>query len=331
MVTWNPIARVTPNNEIVNDQCEAVVRLLPLRCTLDQRAIRFIMAFFRSHDTAEKETLQPGKYSFPPPLFRSFRIKPFKLKVDYRPEKLDTRALRDGSLVELINLSPIDGMVLTLQQVDATNVVGFGEVIKIACRNWIKDICSTQIFKFVTNSRPLEPLTSVGSGASDLIVLPWEALRNGEDVQKALRAGVVSFSNAVIYESFNVTSHASRFLADKVAAWSTGNNSSSVLPSRPLEPPRRFTDTAPHIVETIGRGLQHANYKIVIVPYREYHRSGAKGVATSVLKGIPVAIAVPASATAEALSFALLGARNQLRPEIRQEEEANQRGLQLEY
>jgi len=65
----------------------------------------------------------------------------------------------------------------------------------------------------------------------------------------------------------------------------------------------------------------------VIIPYREYRRSGARGAATSVLKGIPVALAAPTSATAEAISFALLGARNSIRPDIRKEEEASLQGL----
>jgi hypothetical protein len=89
-------------------------------------------------------------------------------------------------------------------------------------------------------------------------------------------------------------------------------------------------DTTPHMIESLSRGLQIANYKVVIIPYREYHRSGTTGAVVSVLKGIPVALAAPASGAVEALSFALLGARNQIRPDIRREEEASQRGLHFE-
>jgi autophagy-related protein 2 len=331
MVTWHPILRVTNNNEIVNDECEAAVKILPLRCSLDQKAIRFAAAFFRGEEDDQKDQgLASGRYSFQPPLFRSFRVKPCRLKVDYRPEKLDTKALRDGALVELINLSPINGMILTLQQVEATNVIGFGGVIPLVVRNWIQDICSTQIFKFVTNSRPLTPISRLGTGVTDLVVLPWEAIKNGEDIQKALRAGGSNFASTVMYEAVNLTSQAARFVADTVL-WSTGNGWRNMLPSRPILSPRGLVDTTPHILETLNRGFQTANYKIIIVPYREYHRTGTRGAVTSVLKGIPVAIAAPTSATAEAISFALLGAGNELRPDIRQEEEAKQRGLQLDY
>jgi autophagy-related protein 2 len=254
-----------------------------------------------------------------------FRARPFKLKVDYTPQKLDTKALRDGAIVELINLSPLDSMVLTLRQVEITDAVGFGNVMSAFVSRLVQDIVQTQLRKFVTSSRPLEPITEVSGAAVDLLVLPWEAFRNGDSIQKALRSGVLRFSQTVLFEFCHWSSRAAEFVA--------GNASRATRvehPSRPMTIPRGVLDAAPHAVESVSRGLQAANYKIVIVPYREYQRSGAKGAAKSVLKGIPVAIAAPAGGAAEALSFALLGVRNQVRPDIRKEEEVSLRGLQLD-
>ena len=100
-----------------------------------------------------------------------------------------------------------------------------------------------------------------------------------------------------------------------------------MLPLRPLETPRGISDIGPHALESLSRGLATANLKVVVIPYREYRRNGATGAVRSVLKGIPVAIAAPASGAAEALSFTLLGVRNSLRPDIYKEEEVNIRGL----
>jgi autophagy-related protein 2 len=327
-VTCHPKRRFLPNNELANEECEAVVKLLPLRCVLDQRAIRFIRIFLRqdADDDCIKDPAEKRKW-LPPPLFKSFGFKPYKLKVDYRPEKLDTDALRNGAIVELVNLSPIDGMVLTLQQVEISEAVGFGDVVSAAASEWIADVCSTQLVKFLTNARPLEPFKTVGQGAGDLVVLPWDAFRNGESVKKALRAGAKSFSKAVVYEAFTVTSRATEYIADQISKLSVSAIGSNALPSRPLRAPRDLLDTTPHVIESITRGLQAANYKIVVLPYREYRRSGAKGAVASVLRGIPVAIAAPASGAVEAISYGMIGARNQLAPEVRKEEEANQRGL----
>jgi Autophagy-related protein C terminal domain len=345
-VTWHPRTRVTPNNEIVSDEAEIAFRMLPLRCMIDQKAIRFIRAYFRSDEigvpsgphrqvesrvaprSSSSSTKASRKlYNIPPPLFRSYRFLQFKLKVDYRPEKLDAAAIYNGALVELINLSPIDGLVLTLQQVRGEDQVGFGAVATAIVSHWLQDVCATQLHKFVTSARAVDPFANVGSAAVDMVVLPWEAIQNGESIRRALRAGTTAFASTVVTETLNVGSRLTKFMADQVARRATPSLGMNVLPSRPLDAPRDLRDATPHVLETLTRGLQAANYTVVIVPYREYHRRGAAGAITSVLRGIPVAIAAPASGAAEAFSYAAIGVRNQVRPDLRREEEASLRGL----
>jgi hypothetical protein len=333
MVTWHPERRVTSDGAIASDICEAAVTILPLRCNLDQRAIRFARQFFRTELSVDDEIhrdLPSGLHQIPPSLFRLFRVRPFKVKVDYTPQKVDRKALKDGAFVELVNLSPIDALILTLKKVEIEGKTGFGEVLPILIQSWIQEICSTQLLKFVTNMRPLEPITQVGETAVDMIVLPWEAFRNGDSVQKAIRSGTTSFASTLVYEAFTATSRVAGYVADQVGRLGREEFDRSNQPSRPLEAPRRATDAAPHALQSVTRGLQEANYKIVIIPYREYQRTGARGAIRSVVKGIPVAIGAPTSAAAEAISYALLGARNQIRPDIRKEEESSQRGMHLD-
>ena len=337
MISWHPKCRVTVENDIVNDENEVILHVLPLRCIVDQRAVAFVRAFFCSKQEHELEdVLPPGLHSIPPPLFSKFVVRPLKLKVDYKPQKLDTRALRDGAVVELVNLSPIDGMILTVKQVEVENELGFGNALSIVVGGWVRYICATQLYKFVANMRPFEAITGVSATAVDMVVLPWEAFQNGESIQKALRSGTINFSKALVYEFLTMTSRAAEFFAGNVSRASSSHHLSTgiatpdgdLLPSRPLTIPRGFTDARSHAVESLSRGFQAANYKVVIVPFLEYQRTGATGAVKKVLRGIPVAIAAPACGAAEALSFALLGARNSLRPDIRKEEEASLRGLQ---
>ena len=341
MVSWHQALRATPENEIVSDEAEFALKLLPLRCSLDQRAIRFALAFFNSGDAddADKanEPLPEGLHSVPPPHFTSFRVRPLKIKVDYKPEKIDTDALKNGAVVELVNLSPLDGMVVSLQEVVINNEIGFGPNIGILLRQWIQDVCATQLHKFVSHAAPFQPITHVGGSAIDLVVLPWEALQNGESIRRAFRAGTASFTNAVSYETFTLSSRMTEFFASTVASLTSPRHAllntggfSSTLPSRPIHIPRTLNDASQHALESLSRGLQAANYRIVIVPYREYHRTGAAGAGSSFIRGIPVAIAAPASGVAEAISFSLLAIRNQLRPDILREEEAGLRGLLLD-
>lgn len=88
MVTWHPENPITPENEVESDDCEVTVQLLPMRCILDQRAINFIRSFFYSEETEieNSEKWSAGLHYLPPPRFRAFRVKPWKLKVDYLPQ-----------------------------------------------------------------------------------------------------------------------------------------------------------------------------------------------------------------------------------------------------
>ena len=339
MVTWNAKCRVSPEGNLANDEAEAVAKILPLRCFLDQKAIRFIGAFFRSdtpkkepQEADEKEPLPLGLRAVPAPLFLKFIVKQMKLKVNYKPEKLDQEALRNGQIVELLNLSPLESLVITLKQEEVKNLVGFGSVLSVLIPTWIQHVSSTQLIKFLNHAQPFNPITDIGGGMTDMVILPWEAIRKGSSFQRALMAGATSFGQAVAYETLTLTSSVAEAVASAGALSSTHSlpDAGHLLPSRPSEVPMGMSDTASHVVESLSRGLQAANARIVIIPYREYQRSGTTGLMTSVVRGIPVALTAPASGAAEAISYALLGMRNSVRPDIRREEEVSQRGLHFD-
>ena len=326
---------MTPENTVANEEYNVEIGLAPMRCILDQRAVKFAKAFFRSE--TEEETSSGPEWAkrlhlLPPPFLKMFRVKPVKLKIDYTPQQIDRAALKNGSIVELINISPLDAMVLTLNKVEIENVVGFGDAMGGLVSAWLADICATQMFKFLTNARPFEPLTNIGGGVADLFVLPWDAYMNGEKVSRAIRSSLASLVGTVAHETLTTSSRVTEYIAGQMSkATSSANAATNVshssLPSRPLETPKGVHDCAGHALESLARGVQTANYKVIIVPYREYRRTGYRGAVKSVVKGIPIAVAAPVSGASEAISYTLLGARNQIRPDIRKEEEACQRGL----
>ena len=332
MITWKPEHPLTEQNEIESDDCEVTVQLIPMRAIIDQRAIHFAQAFFSPDDKDDetKEKWSSHLHLVPPPRFRAFRVRPWKLKVDYIPQRLDVNALREGSIVELINISPIDGMVITLSQVSVEGVIGFGDVMGGLTRNWLEEIVSTQLHKFLANARPFEPISDVGQGLTDLVVLPYEAFKNGEDIRRAMTNGIKSLAETMTFQALTTSSRLTEYAANKMAAIVGGRYHSAAataLPARPTSAPKGIGDVTGHAMESLARGFQAANYKVVIVPYREYSRSGAAGAASSVIRGIPVMLVAPVTGATEALSYTLLGARNALRPHIRREEEASRTGF----
>jgi autophagy-related protein 2 len=113
--------------------------------------------------------------------------------------------------------------------------------------------------------------------------------------------------------------------AAKLTRFAANQLNSKALPSAPRRPkraPRHASDAAIHAYESVARGLREANYKIVAVPLREYQNSGVRGAAGSALRGVPIAVLCPIAGASEALSYTLLGLRNQLRPDLRKEDDA---------
>jgi len=329
MVTWKPKTLVTFDDQICSDEAEAVLQFLPFRCHINQHAIRFLQSFFSGEGEKRERLWASDLTEVPPPNFLNFKVRPCKLKINYNPEKVNFEALRDGSIVELVNLSPLNDMLITLQSANMKNKLGFGDVFAALASSWIQDISSTQLHKFVTSCSPFQPMTSIGSGAIDMVILPWDAIQNGDNIVHSIKVGLKSLTGSVIYEALNVTAKltglASRQLSNLVS--SQQRSASLVLPSRPPVMPRNLTETADHAIDSIAKGFETAGYKIIIIPYREYQRKGVSRAAESIVRGIPVAILAPIGGASEALSYTLLGARNQVRPDIRKEEEASQREL----
>lgn len=333
MATWAPESKITKDDEIANDECNVTMKLMPMRCLLDQRAISFTKAFFNNEDTdidgRERglEKWSSGLHLAPPPLFKTFKIKPWKVKVDYSPIRIDVAALREGSIVELVNLSPIQRMVIALDQVVVANCVGIGPVVGDIVSKWIQEICATQLHKFLTSARPFEPFTDVGQGLTDLVVLPYEAFKEGDSIQRAMKKGMKSLAETVIFQTLTTTSGLTRIaaglMADSLGGGRGQNDVTDPLPSRPLSIPKGIGDARRHAASSLTRGLSAANYKVVVVPYREYLRNGVTGAVTSVIKGIPVLLVAPLTGATEAASYTLLGARNAVRPDLRREEEAS--------
>jgi autophagy-related protein 2 len=332
MATWAPLNKITKDNEIASEECNVTVQFMPMRCLLDQRAISFLKVFFSNEDIHSAQTKnEKDKWSSrlhlpPPPTVKTFKIKPWKVKVDYYPTRIDVTALREGSIVELVNLSPIQRMIITLDEVVVLNSDGFGPVFSETVSSWIKDICATQLHKFLANARPFEAFTDVGQGLTDLVILPYEAFKQGDSIQRAMKQGVKSLAETVVFQtlatSSGLTKMAAGLMADSLGLKGL-NDASDPLPSRPLSIPKGIGDARLHAARSLARGVSAANYKVVVVPYREYLRSGVSGAVTSVIKGIPVLLVAPLSGVTEAASYTLLGARNALRPDLRKEEEAS--------
>lgn len=346
MATMHPKCLVSQDGKIANPIGRVTLQLLPLRAHIDQHALRFILRFFSSetsqnneakedeaqgtiteNSTEEKTSKSQNDLQT---FFEMFFVKPCKLKVNYRPVGVDSTALREGSYAELLNLFSLEDMSLLLKPVEMQDLLGWGAVISEILRRWIEDICSTQLHKFLSGATPFHPISNLGGGVADLVLMPVRHYKKDRSLSRGLRKGTTSFAGTVAVEALNTTSRLTKSVA-KTLSKASPNKRTLSLPTRPEKVPHTVGDTAQHAFESLSRGIKTSTYMIVVVPRREYKRKGATGAVKSVVRGIPVALLAPISGASEALSYTLVGVRNQMRPDIRKEEEARHSGLRNRF
>jgi autophagy-related protein 2 len=112
-------------------------KFLPLRLHVDQDALDFMKKFFSFRDSQADE--QVNDSSSDGPYFRKSgnifpstmvlyisleqaEVFPVDIKLDYKPRRVDYRALREGRTIELMNFFHFDGAEMTLRHITLSGV-----------------------------------------------------------------------------------------------------------------------------------------------------------------------------------------------------------------
>jgi len=100
----------------------------------------------------------------------------FSVLLDYRPRRVDVAALRDGSLVELLNLVPWGGIDISFKGLTLAGIQGWDGIGATAAREWLRDIAGTQAHKFLVGIAPVNHICKVGSAVASLLMAPIRQL-----------------------------------------------------------------------------------------------------------------------------------------------------------
>lgn len=175
---------------------EALVKLsvLPLRLHVDQDTLDFLTRFFDFKDERFVLPLDDILY------IQKFVISPLKLKLDYKPKKLDYAGIRSGNSSELMNIFILDGSTLNLTGATLYGQLGVPQLARNLVKAWAPSIQQTQLVGLLLGILPITSIFNIGSGVKDLVTIPIKEYKKDGRLFRSLQKGTSSFAKTTGYE-----------------------------------------------------------------------------------------------------------------------------------
>ncbi|KIM19805.1 hypothetical protein M408DRAFT_30911 [Serendipita vermifera MAFF 305830] len=112
---------VRPVSTLPDEEARLRAKILPIRLHVDQDALDFLKQFFSFQDVNGYQPPVPPTPS-PETFFQHVEIFPVELKLDYKPKRVDYKALKEGKTIELMNFFHFEDAAMTLRRITLTGV-----------------------------------------------------------------------------------------------------------------------------------------------------------------------------------------------------------------
>ncbi|TFK76391.1 hypothetical protein BDN72DRAFT_785226 [Pluteus cervinus] len=335
-----------------SEEARLRVKILPIRLFVDQDAVDFLKKFFSFKDssaqTAESTSDDGGIY------FQLAEVFPVDLKLDYKPRRVDYRALKEGRTIELMNFFHFDAAEMTLRHITLAGITGWPRFFDLLNDLWTPDVKATQLVDVISGVAPIRSVVNVGSGVADLVLLPIAQYKKDGRIVRGVQKGTTAFIKSTAIEAVKlgarlatgtqvILEQAENVLGgqfnqvvttETVQISAFDDDGDQITYSEPEgdDPPDRrskyadqpidVTEGVQVAVKGLRKNLNSAAQTILAVPMEVYERSGSEGAVRSVIRAVPIAVLKPMIGASEALSKTLLGLHNTLDPNLRHDNEA---------
>lgn len=147
-------------------------------------------------------------------------IFPIDLKLDYKPRRVDYRALKQGKTIELMNFFHFDGAEMTLRHITlagvsnysywrililySSQITGWGKFFELLNDLWTPDVKATQLAEVISGVAPIRSMVNVGSGVADLILLPIAQYKKDGRIVRGVQKGTKAFVKSTAIEAIKM-------------------------------------------------------------------------------------------------------------------------------
>ncbi|RDB21446.1 Autophagy-related protein 2 [Hypsizygus marmoreus] len=328
-------------------------KILPLRLYVDQDAVDFLKRFFSFKDP---HASSPANSDTEEIYFQSAEVFPVDLKLDYKPRRVDYRALREGRTIELMNFFHFDGAEMTLRHITLAGITGWPRLFELLNDLWTPDVKATQLVEVISGVAPIRSVVNVGSGVADLVLLPIAQYKKDGRIVRGVQKGTTAFVKSTAIEAIKlgarlatgtqvILEQAEGVLGGQFKEAITAETVQSIAGdesvlrdldgddddddedsadkiSKYAQQPVDIKEGVQSAYKSLRRNLNSAAQTILAVPMEVYERSGNEGPVRSVIRAVPIAVLKPMIGASEAVSKTLLGLHNSLDPDVRHENEA---------
>ncbi|XP_029453756.1 autophagy-related protein 2 homolog B isoform X3 [Rhinatrema bivittatum] len=269
-------------------------------------------------------------FSDQPVFFREFRFtSEVPIRLDYHGKHV---SMDQGTLAGiLIGLAQLSCSELKLKRLCYRHgLLGVDKLFAYAVNEWLNDIKKNQLPGILGGVGPMHSLVQLVQGLKDLVWLPIEQYRKDGRIVRGFQRGAASFGTSTAMAALELTN---RMVQTIQAAAETAYDMVSPGPS-PIEAKRLKRYSHHHLAQqpvdlregvakaysVVKEGITDTAQTIYETAAREHENRGVTGAVGGVLRQIPPAVVKPLIMATEATSNVLGGMRNQIRPDVRQEE-----------
>lgn len=304
--------------------------ILPLRLHVDQDALDFITRFFEFKD--DSVPIQTSKSE--PPFIQRAEINSVRVKLDFKPKRVDYAGIRSGHTNEFMNFFILQEADMVLRRLIIYGVSGFDKLGKTLNDIWMPDVKHNQLPGVLAGLSPIRSLVNVGGGVRDLVVVPIREYRKDGRVMRSFQKGAAAFARTTTSELVKLGAKLAigtqTFLQgaedllnpptttrpDISSGWEDGEAEEDE--KKQISP---YADQPLGLVQglrggyaSLERDLLTAKDAIVAMPGEILESGTASSAAKAVLRSAPTIILRPAMGVSKAVGQTLMGATNSLDP-----------------
>lgn len=297
---------------------------------MDQDALDFMIRFFEFKDDSTLSQTSESEAAF----FQRVEVNSVRLKLDFKPKRVDYAGLRSGRTNEFMNFFILDRADMVLRHAIIYGVSGFDKLGKTLNDIWMPDIKHNQLPGVLAGLAPLRSLVNVGGGVRDLVVVPIREYRKDGRVVRSFQKGALAFAKTTTSElvklgaklaigTQTVLQGAEDLLgqprqqrSDLSAGWDEAEFEDDEKKRISL-----YADQPVGVIQglrgayvSLERDLLTTRDAIVAMPGEIIESGTAGGAARAVLRRAPTIILRPAMGVSKAVGQTLMGATNSLDP-----------------